>query len=309
MAIVGRRCNSTDRRLFYWQSFPLRINYHPPYLVLLFSSIPLLYYFGFNHLLWPHFGIGRHAQYSSNSIQRGNGSSYIVAPTMKKIIYKLLEEITNQERSNHGLTYRKYGAFYNGLNSEIPLTVFEWATSVAASESARYDFISLLSQRNELHQYEAFYFETKGCSSNNYKHKSFEFVLVNAPRLASFVNAEGPNVRAFQSYFDSSSSESSAVAFYNLGGDARLVVPKPSNNKIDNLFDYSHLATFVRNIPDKQKVSELIQKVAEEYMNILSESGTKTIWLSTSGTGISWLHFRLDTIPKYYQFQKFAQET
>lgn len=310
MTIIRRRSNSTDPCLFYWRLFPLWLSYRPSYVVLLTFSIPLLLYFGFFHLGWPQFGIGR-----SNSIMQGNGSSYEISPTMKKsplsptLTYKLLEDSTNQENSSHGLTYRKYGAFYNGLNNEIPITVFEWATTLAASEPARYDFISLLCQRNELHIYEAFYFETKGCSSNNYKHKTFEFVLVNAPRLASFVNSEGPNVRAFQIYFDSSSRESNAVAFYNIGGDARLVVPKPSNNKTENLFGYTHLATFVRNIPNKQKVSELIQMVAEEYLKLLSETDTKTIWLSTSGTGISWLHFRLDTIPKYYQFHKFSQET
>jgi hypothetical protein len=29
------------------------------------------------------------------------------------------------------------------------------------------------------------------------------------------------------------------------------------------------------------------------------------VWLSTSGLGVYWLHVRLDTHPKYYQYQPY----
>lgn len=238
-------------------------------------------------------------------------ASSTTSPSGPSIIYKLVEEYADpRSLSPETSSYMRYGAFYNeDINNQRPVTVFEWAQAIATSESARHDFITTLSQNTAPYHYEAYYFETKGCSHKNYKHKSFEFVLVNAPRLLSFVRLEGPNVRAFQTHFDNTSGENSAIAFYNLGGDAKLVVPKPSNDKNNNLVYYSHLATFVRNIPNEHQISELIRMVAEEYLKLLNEQDSKTIWLSTSGTGISWLHFRLDTTPKYYQYQKFAQET
>ena len=32
----------------------------------------------------------------------------------------------------------------------------------------------------------------------------------------------------------------------------------------------------------------------------------KKVWMSTSGLGVYWLHVRLDSRPKYYQFAEFA---
>jgi hypothetical protein len=33
--------------------------------------------------------------------------------------------------------------------------------------------------------------------------------------------------------------------------------------------------------------------------------GSKVVWLSTAGAGVSWLHVRLDDRPKYYQFEPY----
>ncbi len=31
------------------------------------------------------------------------------------------------------------------------------------------------------------------------------------------------------------------------------------------------------------------------------------VWVSTSGDGVSWLHLRIDTRPKYYQHAAYAR--
>jgi hypothetical protein len=58
-------------------------------------------------------------------------------------------------------------------------------------------------------------------------------------------------------------------------------------------------AMFVHN-GRKDQVDDLFVLVAEEYLKELHQSPSKTIWLSTSGLGIGWVHFRLDYSPKYY---------
>eukprot|EP00590_Aulacoseira_subarctica_P003447 CAMPEP_0172433246 /NCGR_PEP_ID=MMETSP1064-20121228/67275_1 /TAXON_ID=202472 /ORGANISM="Aulacoseira subarctica , Strain CCAP 1002/5" /LENGTH=225 /DNA_ID=CAMNT_0013181071 /DNA_START=98 /DNA_END=771 /DNA_ORIENTATION=+ len=215
-----------------------------------------------------------------------------------RIIYKLLQEHSSDNNNNNPLSsYVRYGAFYFTEESEeAPVSISKWAQTLAASEVARDDFIAALSQTtDQIHHnsfYEAYYFETKGCSFLNYEKKSFEFVLVNAPRLLSFVRSEGANKSAFQKYFDEDGK--SCVAFDNLGRDARLIVPKPPEKEQDYRY-FSHLATFVRHAPNKEHISQLIQMVAIEFLERLNKNHESTLWLSTSGTGISWLHFRLDS--------------
>ena len=35
---------------------------------------------------------------------------------------------------------------------------------------------------------------------------------------------------------------------------------------------------------------------------LLARIDYRTLWLSTSGLGVAWLHLRLDHEPKYYQY-------
>ena len=73
----------------------------------------------------------------------------------------------------------------------------------------------------------------------------------------------------------------------------------------DNIPNYSHLANFIRNAPKAQK-NYLWQKIAEEITKILPNlKEGKMLWMSTSGLGVSWLHVRLDTTPKYYSWEAY----
>ena len=132
----------------------------------------------------------------------------------------------------------------------------------------------------------AFYWEHPPLSSESIDYEA-EFVLIDAPFLAEISAEPAP----FQSQFDRQ-RDSDIVAFPNLGGDALLIVPRP----IGPLEAYPHLATFVRHAP-RDQVRHLWQHTARAVRETL---GPEPRWLSTAGLGVSWLHMRLDTRPKYY---------
>ncbi len=136
--------------------------------------------------------------------------------------------------------------------------------------------------------FEAFYWELPPLTSETLGNAA-EFVIIEAPALARVP----PDSTPFQSYF-SAQAGLDVIKFPNLGGDALLVVPTP----IGSADSYPHLAAFLRTAPMSQ-VRSLWQVAARAVHENL---GTSPRWLSTSGLGVSWVHIRLDTRPKYYNF-------
>jgi hypothetical protein len=121
----------------------------------------------------------------------------------------------------------------------------------------------------------------------------FEFVVIDSPQLA-IANSE-PKV--FAEYFAAANSNQQIVTFPNLNRDAFLVVPSP----IADISIYPHLASFVRKAPMTQQHAlwQTLGKTIEQRLN------DRLIWVSTSGLGVYWLHIRLDSLPKYYNFQPY----
>jgi hypothetical protein len=132
--------------------------------------------------------------------------------------------------------------------------------------------------------YTAFRWETPPVTKSTLS-QPFEFVLLDSPGLA-----RRPDPDAFAEHFDKAGV--GVVVFPNLGGDAIMVVPCP----LAEPSAYGHLAAFVRHAPEHQRHA-LWQSVGEAMMRRV---GTKPVWLSTAGAGVSWLHVRLDDRPKYY---------
>ena len=52
------------------------------------------------------------------------------------------------------------------------------------------------------------------------------------------------------------------------------------------------------------RAGDLLLRAAMAVDELLEEQ--PKVWLSTSGLGVYWLHVRLDSRPKYYQFKEFA---
>mmetsp|Transcript_22709 Transcript_22709/g.27857 ORF Transcript_22709/g.27857 Transcript_22709/m.27857 type:complete len:283 (-) Transcript_22709:133-981(-) len=208
-----------------------------------------------------------------------------------KIEYRLMEEVDG--------VHKRFAAFIQTKSqSDQPLSIIQWVECFKkddVSATSIRKFTDLI--KDSTSDYKAFFLETKGTSFQNAE-KQFEFVLVNSIGLHDFCERNGPDSDTFEKHLN---CPFTCCSFMNLSGDATLIVPK-------NLGLYSHLALFLRNAEDDE-ITNFWQLVALKYSNALSQSPSKSFWLSTSGMGVSWLHVRIDRRPKYYTFRQFAQET
>ena len=134
---------------------------------------------------------------------------------------------------------------------------------------------------------DAYFWETPPVMRKSFS-RDFEYVLINAPSLSRFQ----ADPLAFSDQFNGATSET--VKFPNLGRDAILFAPVPL--KKDD--DYAHLAAFLRSAPENQ-ITALWKGVFKTLPRVLTD---KPVWVSTSGLGVAWLHIRLDSIPKYYNY-------
>lgn len=123
--------------------------------------------------------------------------------------------------------------------------------------------------------------------------RPFTFVRIDSPTLARM----HPEPEVFASYYPQ--AEDGIVTFTNLGGDAVLIAPTP-----DEGTSYPHLAAFSRSAPPEKRVS-LWRAVGEAVKN---ELGDRPLWISTCGTGVAWLHVRLDSYPKYYHHHPYRSD-
>jgi hypothetical protein len=151
-------------------------------------------------------------------------------------------------------------------------------------------FIDLLAKA----PFPAYFWETPPVTNATVQ-QPFEFVLVDSPSLADVQ----PDPRDFESHLAAVDDPDEIATFPNLGKDAFLVVAchrAPQSA-------YSHLAAFSRLAPASQQQA-LWRAVGTALEERLSPS---PLWLSTSGLGVSWLHVRLDSRPKYYTFAPYRQ--
>jgi hypothetical protein len=191
------------------------------------------------------------------------------------------------------IRYEAIERLKNGATKTV--TVHRWAELIAKDGSLSDGLTQVLRGAPFL----AFYFETKGVTATSAPTNSFEFVLVDAPRLASFAESS-PDSQSFRAHF-AKCPLTTCCTFPNLGGDAMLVAPIQRNPTVP-LVTYSHLAKFVREAPTAQ-AQDLWQLTANTYRERWKE---QPVWLSTEGSGVAWLHMRLDSQPKYYHYKQFA---
>jgi len=221
----------------------------------------------------------------------------------------------------------RYSAYYVDDNNENSSTgktvsVTDWIELMSGQDS--YELTTNLTEILRRSKFKAYRFETPGISSDTASNTSFEFVLVEDNYLARFASTPDPNV--FAEYLSPSLCNNNnnndnnkpeqqqrlppaGCVFENLGGDAVLVAPTDWELSSSSSSTYSgHLANFIRGASDEQIIS-LWRLVAETLKERLlfktSPVNTKPLWFSTAGTGVAWLHFRLDSQPKYYLYQPF----
>ena len=95
------------------------------------------------------------------------------------------------------------------------------------------------------------------------------------------------------------SRNSGAVAFWNLDGDTRLVIPTPRQEK-----NYLSIVDFMQNASLNQQKN--FWKLAANEILRLKQPGTP-LWVSTHGLGVPYFHLRISRTPKYYKTTAFKK--
>ena len=183
----------------------------------------------------------------------------------------------------------RYDLVHNGIKYELlddgqPISFRRFYQQMVVDENARRVFTMPIARCD----FAGFFWETPPVTEAT-ADDPFEFVVINGESLARLT----PNARPFQPQF-AANPDGDVVTFANLGGDARLVVPRP----LETVFNYAHLGAFLRNAPAEQ-IDSFWKSVAEAVLARLSD---QPVWVSTAGMGVSWLHVRLDNRPKYYRY-------
>lgn len=96
------------------------------------------------------------------------------------------------------------------------------------------------------------------------------------------------------------------ISFENLGKD---VVPCPGASSSNRYPRYmTHLASFHRGA-NKVHILELWRKIGDSMLRRIEAEPDPDhkFWLSTSGLGVSWLHVRIDVVPKYYNWKEYKE--
>jgi hypothetical protein len=209
--------------------------------------------------------------------------------------YKLVEE----GNTSAGAAFTKYAAY---CADDEPISIQGWINTMTTTNDAAASLTAVIQKS----KYGAVYFETKGCTAASAKTKHFEFVLVDAPELKSFAESR-PDTQAFEQHF--TKNDAGAVTFFNLSGSSKLIAPTPSGCTGSKCLPYTHLSAFCRLAPPEQ-VAQVWRLATLEYKEGLQQQGDDDalLWFSTCGTGIAWLHLRLDPRPKYYSFNPFKSE-
>jgi hypothetical protein len=182
------------------------------------------------------------------------------------------------------------GTIYRMASEPEPLT-YGQALELLASDAA---FRSFLTSLLSASPYAAFRWETPSVSISSLG-RPFEFVLLDDHYLDA--RAEPA---AFGSHFSRASPSAAVLSIDNLGRTAQLVVPRPlADPKV-----YAHIAAFVRGAPSMQ-IHALWQAVSETALRAMSDA---PLWISTAGHGVSWLHVRIEHVPKYYAYRPYAND-
>ena len=234
---------------------------------------------------------------------------------------------------SHTINKLKSGSVhYRLLKDKLTITYATFLRLLRSDKAFRDHFIHLLSDI----PFKAYQWETPPVNPSTLT-RQFEFVLTNNPGIDM-----RPDPRPFQSYFttghnglgladgdDDRESQKDVAVFKNLGGDATLVAPVPvtesasvrpvsdsspqtssiskakasSHPKHSPHKNYSHIGVFTQYAP--RRLQHNFWKTVGQTMEQNLSQTEQTIWLNTAGGGVAWLHVRLDTRPKYYQYQPY----
>lgn len=213
-----------------------------------------------------------------------------VGPGKKHKYYPHEEELLTEDRS--GTVYRVWFSSGDGADPLSWSDVIElWRTS----ETFRDVFSeSLRNMRSRIGG--AFFFETPPLDRGT-KDTAFEFIAAKATEL----DGKDANTEPFLEHIKHSIDGDTVSSFKNLDGSSELIVPRRPVEGTDES-PFAHLGEWSMHA-DPEQVHRLWARVGEAAEESLS--GEHTVWISTSGTGVAWLHVRLDRTPEYYIHEPF----
>eukprot|EP00435_Cladocopium_sp_Y103_P065889 s43_g28.t1 len=132
--------------------------------------------------------------------------------------------------------------------------------------------------------------------------RPFEFIIMEASHLEHPPPDAGPKDKeSFSAYLSDVEGQPVAKAFTNLGGDSTLVSPAQATK---NAEDYKHIGNFFRHAPSEQHHA-LWKTLVEQLKQRLAQQRQASYWVSTEGSGVAWLHMRIDPRPKYYHHREY----
>jgi hypothetical protein len=127
-------------------------------------------------------------------------------------------------------------------------------------------------------------------------HAAFEFALKAAPTLAR----NYADITPFNDYLENVAGQPVMKVFQNPGRDTSLVAPAQATSDPE---DYTHISAFFSgNAPRSQKDAAW-QTLGHAISDELRKRDV--VWVSTDGSGVHWLHFRVDSRPKYFKIERY----
>lgn len=176
------------------------------------------------------------------------------------------------------------------------MTAVTWQDAIIFLQQNK-TFRSLLTNTLANVPFPAFFWETPPITPINLE-QSWECVVVAAPALSEVE----PDPEPFREYLIRAGSKTAIATFPNLGSDALLIVPREQGN----ISAYTHMANFLRLAP-KSQIHQLWQVLGQAIQRHWAHRQGRSLWVSTSGLGVYWLHIRLDDAPKYYTYEPYKR--
>merc|ERR1712176_1041196 len=177
-------------------------------------------------------------------------------------------------------------------------TELTWKEALAGLRAESPALRSLLTKTLSQMPFHSFKWECRPLSRKTMDRVSFEFVVHDYPGLADH-NADPSD---FSEYLEELHGQEVARQFPNIKGDCTLVSPAQA---VDNREFYGHIGSFLRQAPEAQHEAQWRQLGEAIHMRLSRTRPSASLWVSTAGGAVPWLHMRVDSAPKFYRFQAY----
>ena len=193
-------------------------------------------------------------------------------------------------------------------NNGVKMYISDISFETALEHLKNKDETFIKSLNSILSKYLSFFWECRPVNNLNKSLIPFEFVIIptNLVEINMHLN-KIPDTKTFLEKFKQNKcQENKVISFKNLSGESDLIVPCPSSA----VTNYAHFSSFLRTASKKQilELWHVMSIKATEILYSLDYRNYENLYISTSGLGVSWLHVRLETNPKYYKFINYKNQ-